>query len=159
MSVATYRLDNEQSRQYAIDAILNTDLTSGKQVAITEVQRKKTREQLGALFGVWVKYIEEQTGYTKDEIHKHLKNLFLRRVYADDYESYSATDPRKLWLDTIVYLAEKQDWAGVAKVSSMGELKHATCAQVRRYMDEIQNYYISHDMPLPVPDSFRKVYR
>ncbi|MDX8382813.1 MAG: hypothetical protein R8M45_01950 [Ghiorsea sp.] len=131
------------------------DVKEGKTVEVRDSRKRKTSEQLGALFGVWATYVMEQTGYTKDEVHKQWKANFLCRIYCEEPHGTAQEN----WVDLLFHLQEKGDWEGVNKHSKTISLKLASVLQMRHYMNEIQGYYISNRMPLPIPERFEKLCR
>lgn len=160
MKSQTFILSDAERAQNCIRFIHDSPHNGTLEVVVRDCQQSKTMQQLGALFGVWVKCVEETTGYSQDEIHAGWKRKFLIPIYRREPLNLA----QETWLDSCEYLAligaEKNDFdecnARLAKVS----LSWATKEQMSEYMQEIENYYISSDGhdPLPVPDKYRKSY-
>jgi len=121
------------------------DLHEPKQLCINNKPKNKTLEQLGALFGVWVKHIVEQTGYSTSEVHENLKGMFLCRIYCQEPRQ----GVQQHWVDMLLHLQETNDIKGMHIHAKLISLKWSSVKQMRQYMDEIQQYYIGHGMPLP----------
>jgi len=155
MKQKVFTLAHKQAADGCAAFIQSIEPDGKTEVVIRDAQVGKTLQQLGALFGVWIDYIVDQTGYTVNEVHRDLKRLFLGRIYAEEQHGKA----QESWVNMLLYLQEKQDWKGVALHADTISLKWATCKQMKKYMDYIQQYYISHEMPLPIPDKYWKVYR
>jgi len=135
---------------------INSLLADGsKEVIVRDANTTKTLQQLGTLFGLWTSYITEQTGYTKDELHKEWKGSFLRGIYI--YEPIG--DLQEMWVENLYALQEKQEWEKLHIHAKRISLSWATIKQMREYMNYIQAYYIENEYPLPIPDQFHRWYK
>ena len=155
MKQKVFTLAHKQASDSCAAFIQSIEPDGKTEVVVRDAKVSKTLKQLGALFGVWIRYISDQTGYTEKETHKHLKKTFLARIYTEDTRG----EEQEAWVDMMVHLTEKKDWETIRIHFKALSLRWALCGQMREYMDQIQNYYIGHGMPLPIPDQFRGVYR
>jgi len=153
VKTAVFHATDQRTIENAVAYIRGLQFNEGIEIRIGKAERGKTLQQLGALFGVWVRYIVEQTGYTENEIHRDLKRMFLARIYAEEPRG----NAQKAWVKLLMHLQEIEDWEGVRLHGDTISLAWAKVEQMRQYMDAIQQYYIGNGMPLPVPYQFRGV--
>ena len=155
MGMKEFILVRPEVRDRAIEFIQQLPVSGEWEVCIRKTRVSKTRQQLGALFGVWADYIVEQTGYTINEIHTEWKRMFLVRIYCDDPQG----SMQDMFVDHLLTLQSKCDWDAMRKHAARISLAWSTVEQMKKYMDRIQQHYIAAGMPLPIPDKYRETYR
>lgn len=141
--------------------ILDNDL----KLHIVEIKpyvKEKTLSQLGGLFGVWFKYLSEQTGYELTELHRIYKEKFLEDIYLES----PANDIQKMWADGV--LLWNQIFSNHPTVNNKQKLiEHkerislswANVKQMREYMNLIDRYCIDNGISLPILEKYKDIYK
>jgi len=155
MAAKTFRMVHNEAKEHCIHFINDLLADGSKEVVVRDAHTTKTLQQLGTLFGLWTTYITDQTGYTKDELHKEWKASFLRGIYIAE----PIGDMQEMWVENLYALQEKQEWKKLHIHAKRISLSWATIKQMKQYMNEIQAYYIQHGYPLPIPDQFHRWYK
>lgn len=120
------------------------------EVVFRNAHISKTMEQLGALFGVWIEYLVEQTGYSENELHRMMKSKCLARIYIT--EPVGAAQEQWVELLAIYQMEQHRKYEQHAKRIS---LSWANLPQMKAYMDCVERYWISKGYPLPQPEKKR----
>lgn len=155
MTSKTFRIVHDEAKDNCIHFINAIQTSDSKEVIVRDAKQSKTLSQLGALFGLWSKYISDKTGYTKGELHEEWKSSFLRGIYISE----PIGDLQEMWVENLYSLQEKQEGEKLHVHAKRISLSWATIKQMRQYMNEIQAYYIEHGYPLPIPDQFHRWYK
>ncbi len=157
MKTVTFSLATEESRAHCLDLITKLEIGGETEVVIRKKSASKTMQQLGALFGLWSRHLVDLTGYEAQELHRWHKRKFLEPIYRRE----PMNDSQTAWLESILYWFEKgrghED--KVDRRRRMISLSWATKEQMSEYMGAIDAYYISKDMPLPVPGEYEAVWK
>ena len=136
----------------AIACIQSKPLDGSWQITVTEVKADKTKKQLAALFGLWVKYLAEKDGESEQVIHKQLKNWFLARIYITEPMS----EEQEQWVELMAF------YSGTIKLEKHSErisLGWANRDQTVEYMKAIEQHFQAIGEPLPIPDKYWKHFR
>ena len=123
-------------------------------IIIRTAKTSKTLEQLGALFGVWLKYISERTGEDYQSIHRRLKLDLLTSIYLNEPKGVD----QEVWKELHYYYQETQQQEKLEINYNRISLKWCTKEQMQLYMERILEYQISIDEPLPAPNKRRKYF-
>jgi len=122
------------------------------EVIVRNISQDKTLKQLGALFGLWVKYEAARQGESEDEIHRSWKNKFLARIYCIE----PANNDQESWVELLaVYQGGESE--KFKKHAERISLSWATLDQTKEYMNQIENHYQAIGFPLPIPDKYYKL--
>jgi len=148
MKSRQFILAHRQAKASAIKFIMEQPEDGTVEVNVCDAKQSKTKQQLGAIFGVWIKYLSEQTGYTVNELHRELKANFLARIYCEGPQG----PMQEMWVDHLYMLQEKQDWEAVKIHADRISLSWASIKQTTEYMRRIEEYYQGIGYPLPVLD-------
>ena len=112
---------------------------------------KKDRSSAqNALYWVWVGYVSDQLGYTKDEIHRMFKSRFLHPLFM------AAPDRHSDYAETLDALKElKQHDAKMAKklwhsVVSFLSITQCSVAEFTEFLNEIERY-CNDEMGIQLP--------
>ena len=120
------------------------------EVIFREVETAKTLKQLGALFGLWVKYAADKYGESEDYFHRMLKANFLARIYVMDQKNES----QEQWVELLAIYQESNQQEKLLKHAKRISLSWATLPQMKEYMKAIEQHYQSIGEPLPLIDSY-----
>ena len=178
------RLTGKRQADYALKLVnecLDDDETWC--VDFKKDKEAKTIQQLGALFGCWIKYLIDKTGNTREYFHSVFK-CGLYPVYNDQgeldyyqnanyggwlvdiYKRDCFNNNQSIWVNGCVLFEQAvrdnpdQQWQEAYEHHlAMISLKHANVAQTREYMNRIDQHYKDAGLPLPILDKFRKWYR
>ena len=137
-------------------AAIDPDSTKPMVVEIKELTKAKTLAQLGALHGLWLKEISDQTGYSGEEIKTRCKRLFLTDIYLHQPVDQ---DAQGFWRDLYHYIKEHGSKAALDKHMNSTSLAWASAFQMREFMDRVCADYTSNGIALSVPDRFYRAYR
>ena len=148
MKQQTFIMAHEQARERCIACVANIPADGKTEVLIRDARIGKTMQQLGALFGLWVTYISNETGLTEDQVHAELKANFLRRVYLEEPHG----DIQEMWVDLYYRIQEQQDWEMMRRHRATISLSWSTLNQMKRYLELVRQYFIGVGKPLPIPD-------
>jgi hypothetical protein len=138
------RLKDAAMKQRAIQAIL--EAADDEEMIIRTAGKEKTLEQLGGIFGAWAKYISDQTGMSVHEVHTEWKGKFLWRIYAEDPRGKH----QEMWAAAYYKAWEGGNPEMCAAIKGLVSLSWAQVKQAKEYMNQIDQYYMSAGMPLPM---------
>ena len=160
MKSITFSFATEESRAHCLEMIGRLDIGGEMEVVIRKKSESKTIQQLGALFGLWIRYLVENTGYEAQELHRWHKRKFLEPIYRRE----PLNDSQTAWLESILYWIEKgggyDEYSDIVnRRRKMISLAWATKEQMSEYMSAIEAYYISQEMPLPIPGEYEAVWK
>lgn len=122
------------------------------EVIFREVEKDKTLKQLGALFGLWVKYAADKYGESQDYFHRMLKARFLARIYVMGPE----TPEQEAWVELLAVYQESGQQGKLKKHAKRISLSWSTLPQMKEYMNAIEQHYQSIGEPLPVINKYHK---
>lgn len=152
MDSTTYYLESDRSKQACLKAIESLRVGGSFEVVIRRHWEPKTLRQLRTVFGLWMRYLEDKTGYTMAELHRMHKRQFLEPIYRME----PANENQEDWLEAMWQCVNDQDLDRLEVVRRKISLKWATNDQMNRYMNDIERYYISTGIYLPTPNGARK---
>jgi hypothetical protein len=131
-------------------------------VEIMPYKKPKTLEQLGGLFGVWFKWLSEQTGYSVEMLHKYYKNKYLFNIYKADPQN----EIQKMYVEGCelfqqMYNAEptEENLAKLENHKGRISLSWVTLKQMRIYMEMIDRENIEAGNSLPILTKYENIYR
>jgi hypothetical protein len=156
-----YKLSHNEALKNCMTDIRECGLNAEYEVIVRPIKSQKTLAMLGAIFGVWMEYLEQQTGHTQDYYHRFWKSKFLSKIYAADHtddEAKSYIKEIDQWVELLLIYQETDLTEKFTEHSKRISLSWANLSQTKRYMNMIDAYYIDAEMPLPVPDKFHKYY-
>lgn len=133
-------------QEFALQQLSKTPLGEGYECVIRKSRKSKTLQQLSAIFGVWEKYISEQTGESIADIHAYLKDTFLARIYITDPQGAA----QEQWVDLLAAYQEKGLTKKVEEHAKRISLSWATVRQTSEFMNEVEQHYMTAGMPLPI---------
>lgn len=150
----TYPVHNALDRQRAIQA-----LQAIQQVPlVVTISKPKSRRSLAQnrlYWGLWLREIAAQTGYSVDEAHEFCKRKFLSRIYLAGAE----TPQQERWLeawetvrDLSRGLPAEDATEARRRVIDLISTTWATVGQFSAYLTAIDQYFTAHGIPLPHPD-------
>ena len=135
------------------EAYLNQlPLDGSCEVVFQEVKKDKTLKQLGAVFGVWVKFLANELAESEDYIHRMLKAKFLARIYAID----PMTKDQEQWVELLAIYQEFGATEKLQRHAKRISLSWAKLKQMKDYMNAIEQHYQAEGVPLPVIDKYWK---
>lgn len=152
MKAQTFRLINEQVAANAVGAILDCAHDGSIEVVIRNAKESKTLQQLGALFGLWIKEISDQMGRDEDYIHRMLKARYLARIYVTE----PIGEAQEQWVELLAVYQQNQQQERLERHAKRISLSWCTIDQMREYLDAIQNGMADNGILLTVPDKFRR---
>ena len=133
------------------------------EIVIRKYRGKSTLEQLGGLFGCWLKEVSERTGDTVEDLHKQWKARWLARIYCNGPRG----PLQEMWVERLYDIQMMINNYG-AMLKNGDELlqKHmdrlslswADAEQMSEYMHNIEAQYQSDGVPLQILDKFRRSY-
>ena len=144
-------LINDQIARNAAEYLAGLPTDGTMEVSFHEVKKDKTMKQLGALFGLWIKYLASQ-GESEAVIHEELKNGFLARIYITDPQN----EAQEQWVELLAIYQESGDQDKLEKHIKRISLGWATLPQMKEYMAVIEQHYQAIGQPLPIPDKYWK---
>ncbi len=139
-------------RNNLINVINDLDLNIDWEVKISKLQKDKTRKQLGALFGLWIKEEADRMGESEDCIHHKWKNMFLARIYTIEPMS----PEQEMWVDLLAYFSDLGEYSKLQTHATRISLSWAKLPQVKEYMKAIEQHFMAEGRPLTVPDPYYK---
>ena len=157
-----FQLSHNTALKNCITEIRERPIDGTTEVIIRHIKKAKTLAQLGGLFGVWVGYAALKMGESEDYIHRWWKSKFLSRIYANDYADPEAKAyPPEIdqWLELLMIYQSTGQTEKLQNHAKRISLSWANLSQMKRYMNAVESYYQSVDMPLPILDRFRKYYK
>ena len=120
----------------ALDEVKAFALKRGYPVEIrVNVASSKRMEQLGGLFGVWVKEYSEQTGVGQNSVHAQWKRQFLERIYLSNPIGQLQTQ----WVELYLIYQEREDFDKLELHRDRISLSWAKVHQMSDYMNAIFN--------------------
>lgn len=144
----TIRLIAPESLAKANRELSRLSIDGTFEVVIRKYSGGKTLSQLGALFGVWAQFIQDEHGTNKNDWHRQMKASFLAPIYAE-----SPTGPeQESWSELLLLYHETYQSEQFDKHFKRMSLSWARVSQMKKYMDDIQAYYADNGIALPVPD-------
>jgi len=144
----TFTLSTDVAKGNALAHIATLKADGTMEVVIRKAQEGKTRQQLGAIFGCWEKYLSETWGHSIDEVHSWLKARFLARIYITE----PMNEAQEQWVELVAIYQESGDKEKLERHSKRISLGWATLKQTKNFMDDISAHFQSIGQPLPVPD-------
>ena len=151
------RLTGDYEQHRAFQALGSAPLDGSRELVIRDASVSKSQAQLGALFGLWMRELEDQTGHSTAELHATCKDLFLvdlilaepmsdiQELWAENYASYQHTDP-----------ARAQRCRAMVSISDRWGM---TKEQMKQYMDSVWAHFTSKGFSLTIPDRFKRAYK
>lgn len=105
-----------------------------------------------SLMWLWITFIAEEWGWTKNDVHKHFKKEHLVKIYERDEEGYAAM----LQSIRAVYTSGmKQEAKAMEKeIIRMTSTTTATVKQFTEYLNDIEKDMISKGISLPHPNDY-----
>ena len=120
------------------------------EIIFREVDHDKTLKQLGALFGVWSRYLSNKDGESVDYVHRMLKAKFLARIYITEPK----TPEQESWVELLAVYQETGQQDKLLKHAKRISLSWSTLPQMKEYMNAIVQHYQSIGEPLPIIDKY-----
>ena len=145
-------LIDEQRATNAARYLADLPVDGTMEVQFREVKKDKTLKQLGAVFGLWIKYLAENLGESEDSIHRMLKARFLARIYIID----PMTEAQEQWVELLAFYQDAGEAVKLKKHARRISLSWAKLKQMKAYMEAIESHYQAEGMPLPIPDKYWK---
>ena len=157
MKQKAIRLTGSEQANYAAQYLRQMPIDSSVEVVFRNANVSKTLAQLGTLFGLWLREIEEQTGagWTVDRLHRHLKHKFLVNIYMADKRAGN----QEQWAEHLELLLEKGEQDKIQKHIKRISLAWITKEQHSQYLRLVWNWAIDQGFNLTIPDRYRGVYR
>lgn len=124
------------------------------EIIISKTKKKRSLEQLGALFGAWFKYLSQETGYEINYLHRWMKEEHLSHLYKEDPQ----TPEQELWSELFYVYQEAGDQERLAHHKqriSLSWIRHAK--QMAEYMSRIDQYWADQGITLPELDELYKL--
>lgn len=146
-------LHNQQIADNAETFLWSLPLDGTWEILYRHVERDKTLKQLGALFGLWVKYLANKDGESEHRIHKRLKAGFLARIYITE----PLTPEQEAWVELLAIYQETGDQEKLIRHAKRISLSWAKLKQMKMYMEAIEQHYQAEGIPLPVIDKYHNV--
>lgn len=130
------------------------------EVVIQPIKKDKTLAQLGGFWGPWLTAISEETGEDKESIAQDLKARFLAKIYiADHMDEDKSEDPAQAqWCELLEIYKQSGDQEKFSRQLGRISLAIANLDQMRRFMNDVDNYYANQGIALPFLDKFRRSY-
>ena len=145
MKQRKFVLSHDDAKGNALAFLAKIPCDGSVEAIFRNARVSKTMEQLGGLFGNWIKYLSNELGDDEDYLHKMLKAKFLARIYISE----PSGDLQEMWVERLADIQEKGDNEALLKHAKRISLSWATIEQMKAYMDAVNNYYASNGYPLP----------
>ncbi len=152
MDKQVFILMDWQRLKNAVAYLNKMPLDGSCEVVFQEVKKDKTLKQLGAVFGVWVKYLANELAESEDYIHRMLKAKFLARIYVIE----PMTEAQDQWVELLAIYQEFGATKKLERHAKRISLSWAKLKQMKSYMSAIESHYQAEGIPLPVLDKYWK---
>jgi len=153
----TFTLISREVMTSSVDFIARQEQDGSVEVVVRNAQTGKTLAQLGALFGVWVKYIANEINEdgNTDYVERMLKAKFLARIYVTDPQ----TPEQENWTELLAVYQMNNEQEKLLKHAKRISLSWARMNQMKQYLNDIESAYQGEGHPLPVLDKEWRKYR
>lgn len=172
MKAIVLSLNNQTSLNAAHRQLDQMPMDGSVEFVLRNAQRARTLQQLGALFGVWIKELLEQCeGWDERQMHRWLKEQHLVNIYANE----PVGDWQEQWAelywfymsmcDPQMTMSENDRKHYVTKLAihiqriSIADVTGITHQQMGEYMDKVYKWGINQGFKLSEPNKFYKEYR
>jgi len=145
------RLFDYEEKCKALALLEATDATGKFEMVIRDATISKTLQQLGGLFGVWIKELSQELAESEDYLHRMLKAKFLARIYV----TMPIGEEQEQWVELLYQYQVQQKQVALKKHAKRISLKWATIKQMKDYMEAVKNHYATEGIILPVLDRHR----
>lgn len=153
MKMETFRLINEQVAANVVAKACEVPHDGSIEVVFRNAQEGKTLQQLGALFGLWIKEISDQMARDERWVHRMLKANYLARIYIIE----PLTPEQESWVELSAIYQQTQQQEKLTKHAKRISLSWATLQQTKDYMNAVQNGMADDGILLTPPDKFHKL--
>ena len=152
MDKQVFVLISDQIKWNAVSCIQPLPADGRYEIWIMEVKKDKTLKQLGALFGLWVKFLANELAESEDYIHRMLKAKFLARIYIIE----PLTSDQEQWVELLAIYQEAGETEKLLRHARRISLSWAKLSQMKYYLEAVENHYQAEGLPLPVIDKYWK---
>jgi len=143
---------DSKTRTRRIDTIetilVNLDLHGKYEVCIRNETAGKTLRQLRGTFGHILKQVSDQTGEDVDYLHRKMKSKFLSHIYVED----PIGSFQEQWCELLAIYMDSGEQDKFERHAKRISLEWVTKSQMKRYMEEVINYWRNNGLSVSEPD-------
>ena len=152
MNRKTFTL-TEQTLGLILDTITTEPTDGTVQVSIHERKDSRSIEQNALYWGAWLPSLQEQTGYTVDELHERFKRTFMLRIYLAGAEN----EKQEQWVGLYDVIKEDGTELMIQRALQTISTTWATVDQFKQYLDTIEAFCIDKGYKLPASVEYEQV--
>ena len=145
MSSTVIRILDGERLSYAMQLVSQCPVDGKFEVIIKEWKLNRRTVQR-ALEWCWLKGLEQQTGYTSEELHERFKRTYMLRIYLQEQEN----DNQRDWVELYTTITQHGTKEMIERALKTISTNWASVQQYRAYLNNIESFCQSKGFILPV---------
>ena len=145
MPSTAIRILDPERLSYAMQMVSQCPVDGKFEVLIKDWKLNRRSIQ-NALYWCWLKGLENQTGFTSDELHERFKRTYMLRIY----QAEQVNDNQRDWIELYTMISQNGTKEMIERALKTLSTRWADVSQFREYLNNIESFCQSKGFMLPV---------